>query len=259
MLKLAGRAMAGIAVVTATLAGATSAGAQTPAIIILVRDAGSTAPLSGVQITLDHRPTGDTTDADGLARLLGTPVGKHMVGLRLLGYTPDSALVVVTRGKRAMVERQLRVVARVLPGVTTTAEFVDPRLEGFMRRRAKGGGFFFTRGAIDSSHTRTLDQLLRGSTTAGLIRGPGGQVFLASRSAQHEFGICWVQIFLDGAFIYHPSATIDIEHNPPPDLKGLLTSQLEAVEFYPNPATTPVQFREGDPSCGTLVLWSRMH
>ena len=256
MLKRAGRSMAGIAVVAATSAGATSARAQTPAVVILVRDAGSTAPLSGVQITLDHRPTGDTTDADGIARLLDTPVGKHVVGLRRLGYTPVSDSIVVIRGKRAMVERQLRAVARALPGVTTTAEPIDPQLEGFMRRRAKGGGFFFTRGAIDSSHTRTLDQLLRGSTTAGLIPGPGGQVYLASRSAQLQFGICWVQIFLDGAFIYHYDPHI---RTPPPDLKGFLTSQIEAVEFYPNPATTPVQFREGTPSCGTLVLWSRMH
>ena len=134
---------------------------------------------------------------------------------------------------------------------------MDPRLEGFMRRRAKGAGFFFTPHQIDSSRTRTLADLLRSGTTADLVPGSAGQVHLASRSAQLGVGgLCWAQIYLDGTLIYSP---LNIAKETPPDLRDFHTENLEAVEYYTQPGETPVQFRSSAPVCGTLVLWSRMH
>jgi Carboxypeptidase regulatory-like domain len=244
------------------LAGATPVLAQTGTISVLVHDAATAAPLSGVRVTIDHHPAGDTTDATGLARFVEVPEGAHLVGLRLLGYAPDSQSIQVAAGQNTIVERALHSSATPLPRVTTKATTIDPRLEGFMRRRAKGGGYFFTSGQIDSSNTRTLDQLLRADTPARLVPGPAGQAWLASHSARLD-GLrvdkpCWVQVFWDGVLIFNPLEQ-DLKRDPPPDLRDYKSYNLEAIEFYPDPATTPAQFREGAPSCGTLVLWSRMH
>lgn len=233
--------------------------AQGPLLVVIARDSDTATPLSGVRVTVDGRLLPDTTDHTGTARIGGLSPGLHMVALRRMDYAPDSASVTITAHGGATLELRLRSVAVPLRGMRTTEEAVDPRLEGFMRRRAKGGGFFFTRGEIDSSRTRTLEELLRANSTARLIPGPGGQSFLASHSAQLNVGICWVQVFYDGVLIFNPADNPDPKHNYPPDLRGILSRDLEAVEFYPNPATTPVQFREGAPACGTLVLWSRMH
>ena len=252
-----------VAVVAALGAGGSAlpaaARAQGPQLVVIARDSGTATPLSGGRVTVDGRLLADTTDHTGTTRIGGLAPGLHMVVLVRMGYAPDSESVTITTHGGATLELRLRSVAVPLPGVKTTAEAVDPRLEGFMRRRAKGGGFFFTRGEIDSSHTRTLEELLRANSTARLIPGPGGQSFLASHSALLNFDICWVQVFYDGVLIFNPADNPDPKHNYPPDLRGFLSRDLEAVEFYPNPATTPVQFREGAPACGTLVLWSRMH
>jgi hypothetical protein len=235
------------------------ASAQGPVLVVIAKDSVTAAPVSGVRISVDGTPVIDTTDRTGIAHISGIAPGVHSVMLRRVGYAPDSTSVTLTPRAGATVELRLRSVAVQLPRVEATEEAVDPRLEGFMRRRAKGGGFFFTPADIDSSHTRTLEELLRGKSTAMLIPGPGGQSFLASHSAQLGFGTCWVQVFYDGVLIFNPADNPDPAHNYPPDLRSFLSRNLEAVEFYPNPATTPVQFREGAPACGTLVLWSRMH
>ena len=234
---------------------------QVPAVVVVVRDAETGRPVAGVRVALDQHVVGDTTAGDGTVRIGVASPGEHELLLRAVGYRPDSQAVMVKRDSTTRMEVELQPVRALLPRVRAIGTPVDPRLAGFMTRRGKGGGFFFTRGEIDSSHTRTLDLLLRSHSPANLVAGPAGAIYLASHSAQMGFSRtpCWTQIFQDGVLIYHYDAWADPEHNPPPDLSGFLNSQFEAVEFYPNPATTPVQFRGATPSCGTLVLWSRMH
>ncbi len=236
--------------------------AQQAAIVVIAHDSGTAAPLSGVRITLDHRFLPDTTDAHGVARLAGIAPGLHLVSLHLLGYAPDSQQVTVTGVGGATVDVRLRSTARTLPSVKTNAESEDEWIDHFDERRAQGGGYFFTHAEIDSSRTRTLDQLLRADTPANLIPGAAGMMFLASHSAMlgalFDPRPCWVQIWYDGVLTFNPATGMG-PYGHPPDLRNYLSRQLEAVEFYPNPATTPIQFRTGSPSCGTLVLWSRRH
>ena len=42
------------------------------------------------------------------------------------------------------------------------------------------------------------------------------------------------------------------------DVSNLLTNNYMAVEYYSDLAATPPGFRTGTPSCGTLVLWTRV-
>ncbi len=227
---------------------------------MVVSDAGSTLALSGVQVLVDHGAVTDTTNAEGIARLALVSAGRHLVSVRKFGFRADSQWIAVSAGRPAFAEFALEPAATQLPGVTTTAGATDQRLEGFMRRRAMGGGFFFTRGQIDSSNTRTVGELLRARTTARLVPGPGGALYLASHSANLRGFMdtpCWAQVYLDGTLIYNPLGVGDPAHNPPPDLRDYLSRSLAAVEYFPQPATTPVQFRAGAATCGTLVLWSR--
>jgi hypothetical protein len=42
------------------------------------------------------------------------------------------------------------------------------------------------------------------------------------------------------------------------DVSNLLANNYMAVEYYSDLASTPPGFRTGTPSCGTLVLWTRV-
>ncbi|HEU4990431.1 MAG TPA: carboxypeptidase regulatory-like domain-containing protein [Gemmatimonadaceae bacterium] len=228
-------------------------------LLVLVRDAETESPLSGVRVLLDRQSPGDTTDAEGIGRIPEVAPGRHVIELHLLGYAPDSIPVIVADTGNTPVEVELRPVAKRLPRVTANARRTDEWLSGFMRRRAAGAGFFFTRQQIDSSRTRTLAELLREGSPALLVPGPAGQMYLASHSATlHGLSAsspCFVQVYYDGTLIFNPLAAGAIV----PDLRDFRSYGLEGVEYYPDPAATPVQFRTGAPSCGTLVLWSRIH
>ncbi|MDE3217447.1 MAG: hypothetical protein KGO03_13655 [Gemmatimonadota bacterium] len=251
-------ALLGVAALAPAVGFPQGAGAQHAVVVVLVRDAGTGVPLSGARILLDHALRADTTDAGGIARLRGVSPGSHLVALHLIGYAPDSMTVSVADTGIRIVETGLRENATALPGVTAHADAIDSRLEGFMARRAKGAGFFFTRHQIDSSKTLNLAELLRSGSVARMIPGPGGEAWLVSPSGMLN-GLsgttpCFTQVYWDGVMIYNPLARGGLR----PDLRSMLTMNLEAVEYYPNPASTPVQFRTGAPTCGTLVLWSRM-
>ncbi|HEU4990423.1 MAG TPA: carboxypeptidase-like regulatory domain-containing protein, partial [Gemmatimonadaceae bacterium] len=190
---------------------------------------------------MDGHPI-DTTDAGGRVRAPRLAPGRHIVSANRLGFANANVSVTVADGDSINLSVEMHVAARTLPGVRANAQPVDPRLEGFMKRMAQGAGYFFTRGKIDSSHTRTLDQLLRAGAPANLIQGPAGLIFLASHGAQLHGQPCWVQIFMDGVLIYNPSLDgSPMGQQDVTNLKGYLNSQLEAVEFYTSPASVPLQ------------------
>ncbi len=238
----------------------TGASAQRARLLVLVRDSQSTTALSGVELRLDHRPLGDTTDAEGIARVQGVSPGLHLLGLYHIGYVPDSLSVTVIDTGSTTVEVVLAPAATTLPGVTTSAQRQHVWLRGFyQRRKTEGGGFFFDRQQIDSSRTRNLGELLQEGANARIVPGPAGKMYLMSHSAQirglQGESLCPVQIYLDGTIIFSPLYV----GSQIPDLRDFLSDQFEAVEYYPNPSSTPEQFRTSAASCGTLVLWSRMH
>jgi hypothetical protein len=86
---------------------------------------------------------------------------------------------------------------------------------------------------------------------------------------------CGVQIWQDGALLSDPNASGEValpqdgtasrsittqhvgaDHDF--DISDLLSSDFMAVEYYSDLASTPPGFRTGTPSCGTLVLWTRV-
>src|SRR5437870_4466770 len=62
----------------------------------------------GAQVSVDRSSIGTWTLADGAYVLARVPVGTHTIRVRLMGYRPDSASVVVTADQRATQDFTLR-------------------------------------------------------------------------------------------------------------------------------------------------------
>jgi hypothetical protein len=90
---------------------------------------------------------------------------------------------------------------------------------------------------------------------------------------------CGIQIWQDGALLSDPNQSLEVmiglsgrgspnasraystmkvgaDHDY--DVSNLLTNDYMAVEYYSDLSSTPPGFRTGTPSCGTLVLWTRV-
>jgi len=62
---------------------------------------------------------------------------------------------------------------------------------------------------------------------------------------------CYAQIFLNGVQFYA------MGRGEPPNLNEIDVNDIEAIEYYGQPSSTPAQFRTMDSDCGTLALWMR--
>jgi len=167
-----------------------------------------------------------------------------------------------------------------LPGVTVTGKSaVDPRMIGFEAHRAKEFGRFLTREQLDKLQGKRLSEVL--SKLSGAVQiergGEAHAAYVANRQQQapatlrHAARQCFVQIILDGMRVYGPNPLGDVGEvnpdpmhpsaepnpNPPPDINQFHPEALEGVEFYSSPSSTPVEYRNGQSECGTLVLWTR--
>jgi len=90
---------------------------------------------------------------------------------------------------------------------------------------------------------------------------------------------CGIQIWQDGALLSDPNQSLEVmiglsgratptgsraystmkvgaDHDY--DISSLLTNDYMAVEYYSDLSSTPPGFRTGTPSCGVLVLWTKV-
>jgi TonB-linked SusC/RagA family outer membrane protein len=105
-----------------------------------VVDATSSAPLTGVQITVDGTRLGTQTNSDGSFSIVGVPAGPQFVRLRRVGYMPER--VGITVGASATVTQNftLRQMPTTLNEVVVTAlgENVAQRSLGTAQQAVKG-------------------------------------------------------------------------------------------------------------------------
>ena len=90
---------------------------------------------------------------------------------------------------------------------------------------------------------------------------------------------CGIQVWQDGALLSDPNQSLEVmiglsgrgspnasraystmkvgaDHDY--EVSNMLTNDYMAVEYYSDLSSTPPGFRTGTPSCGTLVLWTRV-
>jgi outer membrane receptor for monomeric catechols len=149
-------------------------------------------------------------------------------------------------GDTDSVDVVLTAVATALPSVVAMAQhdsMSHKLLAEFWDRRAKGFGKFITRDDIVQRGAIQFVDLIRTVPGAMVQSSRGRQEIRFSRSVIRD---CPPQYWVDGIPIEHGSAE---EFTP---------DNVEAIEMYSGPSSTPPQFVTRAMTCGTIVIWSRL-
>jgi hypothetical protein len=223
--------------------------AQSPyaGLVGIVRDS-TGAPLRDVQVRLGSGPRAVTNEQGGFAFASLSP-GVTMVSVRRLGFTPDSLSLILRAGRVDSLVLVMASMAAELPGVTVEDE-ADARshriLAGFWERRSRGFGSFMTRDQIDARDARDFVDLTRMIPSLRVVTMNGRRTLRFNGSLQPRD--CPPQYVVDG---------MRIEQGSPDEFSP---HDIEALEFYSGPATTPPQFvnRAFTHTCGVIVIWTRL-
>lgn len=188
------------------------------------------------------------TDDSGRFVMAQLPAGVHEITVRRLGYKPRR-LLVDPDTVRDTLRVRLRAEPFVLEGIAINAREARLRhgIEDFYRRRVKGVGTYWTRDDIEHYNTQRTSDLLRTAPGIRLVRVASGMGvrFNATSIVRRD---CTPMIWLDG------------QRAPGLEVDDVLTRDIEGIELYSGPSTTPMQFSQYSSSstCGTIVIWTRI-
>lgn len=189
------------------------------------------------------------TDDDGRFVFRRLPPGEVEVSVRHLGYEPRTVFAVVTATAIDSVSVKLVPRPAVLEGIAVSTGAFRQRqwIEDFYLRRTRGLGAYVTREEILSRGTNRPSDLLRNTAGIRIVRLRGGEAGVRFMSASSMRRDCAPMLWIDGQKV--PGMEID----------ALSASDLEGIELYNGPSTTPLQFSQSVSSstCGTIVVWSR--
>jgi hypothetical protein len=212
---------------------------------IVVDSAGRPIAEADVSIATARQLT--RTDSAGGFQFIRAPDTSHVL-VRRLGYKPQKVLA--TRGDSITV---LHVILlrdpAILEGVAISAKVALRRsgIEDFYRRRARGIGTYFTRDDLVERHSQRPSDVLRSVPGIRFVRIPGGMGirFNSSSIVRRD---CTPMIWLDG------------QRAPGLEIDDVPASDIEGLELYSGPSTTPVQFSQysSNSTCGTIVIWTRV-
>ena len=203
---------------------------------------GVAVPDADVAIVEIHALT--RTDAQGRFTISKVPRGEHEVSVRRLGYQPTTIKAVV--GDMAYsYDVTLSQQAAALAGVDVNAETrLRLGIEDFYRRRARGsGGVFFTRAEIAERSAHRTSDVLRNTPGLRIISTRAGIGVRFNSKRQ-----CAPAVWLDGQEVRN----MEVDAIPVTDIEGM--------ELYSGPSTTPMQFSHGwsGSDCGAIVIWTRI-
>jgi hypothetical protein len=270
------------------------AGAQGTAILTgrIVDTVG--APILGAGVRVPQLERGATVDSTGRYRLEGLPAGRVTIVGEAPGFVGKRVDVVVPASGTVEQEFALRPNAHLLAQVEVRARArrqLPLHLHEFEQRRHRGMGRFLGPDDLVKFNGQPLVDAIR-TITAGarFERNTRGEmIMVSSRSinAGPNIGVgnrgrniksCQIQIWEDGMLLSDPNESMvvvvddgsggggggrsiktkKVGSDRDYDISRLLTNNYAAVEYYPDLASTPPGFRAFTPTCGTLVLWSRM-
>ncbi|MFN3596389.1 MAG: TonB-dependent receptor plug domain-containing protein [Rubricoccaceae bacterium] len=232
---------------------AAAAGAQDVRLAVTVQAADGTALADAYVRLYEHRAGDDAeplatvvTDAAGTAVLPPFPAGRYTLLVTHVAHDPHEATVNAREGARPTRVR-LRARRLALGEVSIAARrTLDQRLRervGFEERRRRGPGTFFTADDLARRNVRTLPDALRmvPGLYVSFVRGTE-QVF-----SNRRFG-CPVALFLDGTFVSGGSSF----------LAAIPVETVTAVEAYSGNPEVPINFRPLEPTCGAVLVWTRI-
>jgi hypothetical protein len=170
------------------------------------------------------------------------------LSVRRVGYEQANVAVRAERGATDTVRIVLVPAVTRLDTVTVTAAQLRHQLwmAEFEERRQRGVGAFITRREIEARNSSRPSDVVRTIPGVRLVRTPSGTGirFPSSGSGRRD---CPPMMWIDGQRV--PGMEIDV----------LNLRDIEALELYQGPSTTPLRFSIGSSgtSCGTVVVWTR--
>jgi hypothetical protein len=250
------------------------------------------APIRGATVRVPQLERATAVDSTGQFRLEGLPTGR----VTIVGEAPGfvGKRVEVTVPANGTVEQAFSLVpnAHVLANVEVrarTRKQLPLKLHEFaMRRNSSSAGRFLGPEDVAKYNGRPLtDALKTVMVGARFQRNAQGEMNIISSRSLNPSSIrqstnikpCGIQIWEDGALLSDPNQSLEVMLPPPGgnspnasrsistmkvgadhdyDVSNLLANNYMAVEYYSDLASTPPGFRTGTPSCGTLVLWTRV-
>lgn len=212
-----------------------------------VREVGTNFPINSASVSVTGTASAET-DSAGSFLFQPLPPGRYQVKL------VDTALSTLAR------PRERSTVVQIGLGDTVTQHFTIPSraatvlasvrrrpgdnrrgLEGFFDRRRRLGDGRYIDGKQLSARA--------GIPLVSVVRELIPEVLLTTRADSSKE--CWANIFLDEARIHEGPPALQ------PNINSFSTAGLAGIEYYPNSASTPPEFRITRNDCGTLILWTR--
>lgn len=226
--------------------GPAAVSAQDGRFVGLIRDSVGN-PVSEASVVAREARVQTRTDDRGHFRLNNLPLGALELTIRRLGFEPVEIVVQVLSQTPDTTEIVLVDNVDHLTPVTVTADGTRQRLnvEAFYLRALKGVGTYITREDILARRpSRTVD-VFRGMPGILVMTGRGSTGIRFNSSSQMRG--CAPMIWLDG------------QRAPGMEVDDVSVHDLEGIELYHGPSTTPMQFSQGPSggSCGVVVMWTR--
>jgi hypothetical protein len=238
---------------------------------VVVADSGQ--PIAGADVSVSGSDRTARTDEKGAFRIDEIGAGAHEITVRKLGFSPLNTTLTFAAND----EEERRIVLSkltVLDSVEIIASKAPLRMVEFEENRKLGLGWFLDRTQLEkldgqvvrSALINARNMVFAGgryplSTHTGMIvkdrddgscRSPNALTPPLAEKAGAMICGCFPVVIMDGV--------VRTAGNPtePFDLNTVGVHQLEAVEWYPSPATIPAQFNRTGAQCGVLVLHTRM-
>ena len=228
---------------------ATAAAQARATLVGVVRDtAGNAVPGAEVRLVGDLDAIARTNDSGGF-RLAALPTGPQVFRFRRMGFLPATVNLTLRGGQTDSLAISLTMTSMALAAVLVEDEYLAKShrlLPGFWERRSRGLGNYMTRDEIEKREAREFADIVRMMPGVTIQTRGGRKVIRFNRGSQRSD--CPPQYYVDGMRI----------ENMSPD--EMTPQDVEAIEVYSGPATTPPQFapKFNSYTCGAIVIWSRL-
>jgi len=244
-------ALVAVALGATTPIASARAQSKSAALVGSIRDAAG-HPIDNADVAVESMHALARTDSAGRFQLRSLDPARVTVTIRRLGFDPESfdfTLHAMTDDSVAVTMQQnVQLLDAMKSNAALSHHFAA--LEDFYKRRSHGtGGSFLTRAEIERRNTTVLSEVLRDVPGVRILRGGGSRqsgVRFASSSTRSQ--VCMPNVWIDGQL----ARNTEVDEIPAND--------VEAMELYPGPSTTPMQFSQQATSyaCGAIVIWTRL-
>jgi hypothetical protein len=243
-----------------------------------VLDDSTSVPISGAEVVLLDRRLRTVAraiaDTSGSFDFAVTRPDHYSLSASRIGYfATTSPAFEVQEGDSVALELRLATDAVLLAPLEITARrrSISPVLDGFLHRKQRGFGHYFTAEDIARRNAFLISDMLvtlPGVRVGSGQRGGRGRNITMARALPGE-GNCPVQVFLDG-FHMNPRALVavddDSEGRPITSFRTdhgfvlddvISPNAIYGIEVYRGLSTIPAEFLTPDSRCGTVVIWTK--